>query len=130
MHLVLCCAVVRCLVVLLTPIHVQIVYAFSGPQRVQPASAGHGAVRQQEPLTGRWATVQDAVNRLSTSLMLARGDYKAALPVLTSMVETQHSAHWAHADLGWCHFHFGHLEVRHTCQANFADTRMPLHTVL
>ena len=66
----------------------------------------------QDPLTGRSASVKDAADRLSAALMLARGDHAAALPLLTAMVDTHPSAHWANGDLGWCQFHLGRLQVR------------------
>jgi len=73
---------------------------------------GHGSTKLHDPLTGRSAAVKDAADRLSASLTLAKGDHTAALPSLTAIVDSHPSAHWAHADLGWCRFHLGQLEVR------------------
>ena len=76
-------------------------------------SAGHGSVKLKDPLTGRRAAVKGFADRLAAALMLARGDHAAALPVLTAMVDAHPSEHWALADLGWCQFRLGQLEVRH-----------------
>lgn len=74
-------------------------------------------MRLQDPLTGQRSAVKDATDRLTASLMLAKGDHAAALPVLTAMLDAHPSAHWAHADVGWCHFLIGRLEVRGACAA-------------
>ena len=93
--------------------------------------AGHGSVRLQDPLTSRLAAVKDEADRLAALLLLAKGDYTAALPVLTALVAEQPNAHWAHADLGWCQFHSGQLAVRGTNATDMLDTgRMRVHALL